>query len=108
MLLPFAIKTWPTAAIPITAWFAALSLAIVCTGIAFVLYFYLIAATGPTYAASVSFLSPIFGILWGRLFLDEHITFTMVTGCTIVIIGTMLASGVLKKNKLPKLSTSPL
>jgi drug/metabolite transporter (DMT)-like permease len=77
---------WPTA----IEWFAVSTLGIVCTGIAYLLYFRLIADVGPTRALTVTFLLPVFGMLWGALFLDEPITATMAAGCALVLAGTAL------------------
>ncbi|MBN3788217.1 DMT family transporter [Burkholderia sp. Ac-20353] len=96
VLLPFAFATWPATPMPPLAWGAVIALGIACTGIAYIVYFHLIATAGPARAVSVTFLVPIFGILWGTLFLDETVTPAMLVGCTVVIAGTMLASGVLK------------
>ncbi|MHB1176653.1 MAG: DMT family transporter [Sulfuriferula sp.] len=72
---------------------AVIALGIVCTGIAFLLYFRLIRDIGATSALTVTFLIPVFGILWGRLFLHEVITLGMAAGSCIVILGTALVTG---------------
>ncbi|MHB1332025.1 MAG: DMT family transporter [Sulfuriferula sp.] len=72
---------------------AVITLGIVCTGIAFLLYFRLIRDIGATSALTVTFLIPVFGILWGRLFLHELITLGMVAGSCVVILGTALVTG---------------
>ena len=64
-----------------------LGLALVCSSIAYVLYYRLIADVGPTRALTVAFLIPVFGMLWGALFLDETITLPMIVGCALVIGG---------------------
>ena len=64
-----------------------LGLALVCSSIAYVLYYRLIADVGPTRALTVAFLIPVFGMLWGALFLDETITLPMIAGCALVIGG---------------------
>jgi drug/metabolite transporter (DMT)-like permease len=43
-------------------------------------------------ALTVMFLVPIFGVLWGRLFLDEPITFSMLAACAIILLGTALVT----------------
>lgn len=96
VLLPFAFAYWPVTPISSLAWGSVIALGIACTGIAYTVYFHLIATIGPTRAVSVTFLVPIFGILWASLFLGERITSSMLLGCAVVIVGTMLASGVLK------------
>ena len=63
-------------------------LALVCSGVAYVLYFRLIADVGPTRAMTVTFLMPAFGILWGYLFLDETITLPMLGGAALIVAGT--------------------
>ncbi len=65
-----------------------LALAVVCSSIAYVLYYRLIADVGPTRALTVAFLMPAFGMLWGALFLDETITLPMIAGCALIVGGT--------------------
>ena len=72
---------------------AALALGILCSGIAYLLYFKLVADIGPTSALTVTFLNPVFGILWGALFLHEVIGWHTIAGSAIVIAGTMLVTG---------------
>jgi drug/metabolite transporter (DMT)-like permease len=72
---------------------AVAALGIVCTGIAFLLYFRLVKDIGGTSALTVTFLIPIFGILFGHLFLGEVITFGMIAGSCIIIVGTALVTG---------------
>jgi drug/metabolite transporter (DMT)-like permease len=70
-----------------------LALGIVCSGIAYLLYFRLIADLGPAPALTVTFLVPIFGILWGHLFLGETVGWDTLLGAMIVIAGTALVTG---------------
>ena len=72
---------------------AVLALGVVCTGIAFLLYFRLVRDVGGTAALTVTFLIPVFGILWGHLFLGEAITLGMIAGSCIVVVGTALVTG---------------
>ncbi len=65
---------------------------LVCGSFAFLLYFRLVALAGPVKALTVTFLIPIFGMLWGHLFLGETITPSMVGGCVIVLCGLALLS----------------
>jgi drug/metabolite transporter (DMT)-like permease len=95
LLLP-AIAWWPVGMPSQNAWIAAALLAFACTGIAYVLYFRLIAHVGPANAISVTFLIPVFAVLWGWMFLDEGITQAMIAGCAVIVVGTALATGVLK------------
>jgi drug/metabolite transporter (DMT)-like permease len=88
-----AVALWPSTAPSGTAWAAAFALAALCTAVAYILYFRLMSRVGPTNAVSVTFLIPLFAILWGALFLSEAITAQMVIGGGIVLVGIALALG---------------
>jgi drug/metabolite transporter (DMT)-like permease len=89
----------PTATPSATAWVALALLAVLCTGVAYILYFRLIAHTGPTNASAVTFLIPAFAAFFGWLFLDEAITLPMVIGAVVILIGTALAMGLLPRTR---------
>jgi len=84
---------WPAALPGAVAWGAVLALATLCTALAYVLYFRLMSRVGPTNAVSVTFLIPLFAMLWGALFLGEAVTAQMVAGGAIVLVGIALALG---------------
>jgi len=65
-----------------------LALALLASGVAFVLYFRLIADIGATRALTVTYLIPLFGVLWGWLFLGETVTLAMLAGGLLVLLGT--------------------
>lgn len=96
VLLPLAWFSWPEHAVGRSAWACVIALGIVCTGVAYVLYFRLIERAGSGYAASVTFLIPVFGLIWGAAFLAEEVTPIMIGGCLIILFGTALASGRIK------------
>lgn len=73
---------------------AVLALAFLSTALAYLLYFYLMAQVGPTKTLSVTYLIPIFGSLWGILFLDERFTLGMLIGFALVILSVMLVTEV--------------
>ena len=76
---------------------AVLALGVVCSGIAYILYFRLIEEVGTTSALTVTFLNPVFGILWGALFLGEAIGWHTVVGSSVVLVGTALVTGFVPK-----------
>lgn len=80
-------------------------LGIVCSGMAYLVYFRLMAEAGTTSALTVTFLVPVFGILWGALFLDERIGWNTLIGSVIVITGTALVAGFRPRWTLPKNKT---
>jgi len=72
---------------------AVIALAVMCSGVAYLIYFRLIQDVGPSSALTVTFLSPLFGILWGVLFLGETVGWYTFAGAAIVIAGTALVTG---------------
>lgn len=72
---------------------AAITLGVLCTGIAYLIYFRLIHDVGPASALSVAFLIPVFGVLWGVAFLNEPATPALLLGATFVVAGTALTTG---------------
>jgi drug/metabolite transporter (DMT)-like permease len=97
LLIPFALATWPAGPVSAGSWGAVACLGVACTGVAYFIYFYLISHVGPARAITVTFVIPIFGILWGALFLGERVSAGMLEGCAIVLLGTALATGVIKR-----------
>jgi Permeases of the drug/metabolite transporter (DMT) superfamily len=73
---------------------ALIALAVLSTTVAYLLYFHLITAIGPTKTTTVTYLLPVFGMVWGALFLDEHVTGGMLAGLTIILASVLLVNGV--------------
>jgi drug/metabolite transporter (DMT)-like permease len=101
LLLP-ALYYWPTIVPSATAWFFAIVLGVACTGVAYVLYFRLIARAGAARAIAVTYLIPVFGMCWGYLFLGERVTPSMVLGCAVILLGIALTTGVLALSRSAK------
>ena len=68
----------------------ALGLAVFSTAIAYLVFYRLIALWGATKTTSVTYLVPVFGMLWGWLFLREPVTLTMILGGLVIISGVMV------------------
>lgn len=102
ILLPLAIIYWPEQAPGLIAWVNVIALGILSTGIAFILYFYLLKQVGAVRLTTVTFYIPIFGISFGALLLDERIGLQMLIGAAIIVVGTMLTSGVWKIRRLER------
>ena len=64
------------------------------TGIAYILYFKLIADIGPAKAITVAYLVPLFGIIWGIIFLREHLSLQTIMGGLMILFGVALTTGV--------------
>lgn len=95
-LLPFAFWAMPSTMPGFKAWASVIALGVLCTGIAYLLYFRLIGNLGATGAIAVTFLMPVFGMLWGWLFLREPITGHMLAATAIILFGTALTTGLVK------------
>ena len=94
-----ALWLWPARMPSASAWLALLAVGVVCTGIAYIVFFRLIANAGPQRALSVTFVVPVFAVLYGALFLGESVTPWML-GCAGVIVGgTALSTGLLKPGR---------
>jgi drug/metabolite transporter (DMT)-like permease len=93
LLAPFAYWTWPQQMPSLHAWGAMLISGSLCTAVAYVLYFRLIASTGPAHAMTVTYLIPVFANLIGIVWLDEIFTPWMMAGGAVILLGTALASG---------------
>ncbi len=69
-------------------------LALLCTAVAYLLYFYLIANAGPTKTLTVTFLVPVFGLLFGVLLLKEPFGLGTIAGLGIILVGVALVTEV--------------
>ena len=74
-------------------WLAVVTLGAVCTGLAFVLFYHLIARIGSTRTVTVTLLMPLFSIFWAWLILGEQVTPLMAFGCLLVLTGVSMTTG---------------
>ena len=88
-----ALWWWPATNPSTAAWTAAAMVAVVSTGLAYIVYFRLLARVGPANTLTVTYLVPMFAIVWGVLFLDEWPTPAMLLGCATILLGIALATG---------------
>ncbi len=91
LLAPMALLTWPAQPATAQAWWSALALGVLCTGLAFVIYYRLIYRIGAPRAATVTYLIPLFGVMWAWLLLDEAVTQTMAIACALILGGVALS-----------------
>jgi len=91
LLAPFAIATWPARPVGTASWASALLLGGLCTGVAFTFYYRLIHRIGATRAAAVTYLVPLFGILWAWIALGEALTAAMALAGVLILGGVGLS-----------------
>jgi drug/metabolite transporter (DMT)-like permease len=91
-LLPVAFWQWPPYEIQTSSWLLAAVLGLLCTGVAYIIYFHLLATIGVARTVIVTYLSPVFAMLWGYMFLREQVNMTMLVGATIIMLGITLTS----------------
>lgn len=91
LLAPFAIVYWPAAPIPVHSWVSAVLLGVLCTGIAYFLYFRLIYRVGAPRASTVTYLISLFGVVWAWLILGEPLTPSMAIAGALILGGVALS-----------------
>ena len=92
LLVPLAAISAPAAAPSALVVGNLLAMALLASAVAFLLYFRLIADVGATRALTVTFLIPVFGVLWGWLFLGEALPAGMLGGGVLIVAGTVLVT----------------
>ncbi len=84
------------------AWLAVAAAGVMCTGIAYILFFRIIASAGPPRALSSTFLVPVFAVIYGAIFIDETIMPWMVFCALVIVCGTALATRLLRLGVLKR------
>jgi drug/metabolite transporter (DMT)-like permease len=92
IMLPVSAFYLPEKIPSISAITSAIWLGAVSTGIGFIGYVRLIDKIGAVKTSTVAYFLPVFGIIWGAIFLDEVITSTIIIGCFVVLIGIYLSN----------------
>ncbi len=90
---PLAAFRWPTSMPSAHVVESVLGLAIVCTALAFILFFALIGEVGPVRATVITYVNPAVAAIVGVLLLDERLTTGMIVGFVLVLAGTVIATG---------------
>lgn len=95
-LLPLALFDLPAHRPSTTAWAAILGVGVLCTGVAYILFFRVIERAGPTRAITITYVVPVFAIAYGMVFLNEPLTTRMVVCGVVIAVGTALAVGLVR------------
>ncbi len=89
--LPYALLRWPSD-VPANGIWSVAVLGVVCTALAFVLFFALIAAIGPARATIITYVNPAVAVLCGVTLLGEHFTLGMAVGFPLILAGSVLGA----------------
>jgi drug/metabolite transporter (DMT)-like permease len=89
---PFAAATWPTSLPSATATGSLVLLGLLCTALAFLLFFRLIADAGPARATAIAYVNPVVALALGVSLRGEPITILIASGAVLVLAGTFLAT----------------
>lgn len=100
LLIP-SLFLWPTVLPSAGAWMSTLALALLCTALGYIVYFRLLETAGATSAMAVTYLIPMFGMIWGGLFLGERVTVPMLIGCMLIFAGIAVTTGLLSRKSVP-------
>ena len=92
VLLPLAVIYAPRHLPSAAAVYSVLGLSLICTSVAYLLYFRLIASVGPVKTVSVTFLVPVFGLMWGVIFLHEPVYANTIAGLVIILLSVLLVN----------------
>ena len=90
---PFAAARWPSSMPSAHVVESVLGLAVVCTALAFLVFFALIAEVGPVRATVITYVNPAVAAVLGVLILSEHLSAGMLVGFALVLAGSVLATG---------------
>ena len=89
---PVAWLTRPSGSVPVSAWLAVVVLGAVCSALAFLVFFALVAEVGPARTTVITYVNPAVAVSLGVLVLDEPITVGIVVGFPLVLLGSYVAT----------------
>lgn len=102
LFAPIAVLTWPTEPIPASAWVSVLILGAICSALAFIVFFALIAEVGPSRTTLITYINPVVAVVLGILILSEPLTLGMVAALPLILLGSWLAT-----RRAPALESEP-
>ncbi len=102
LFAPIAVLTWPTEPIPTSAWVSVLILGALCSALAFIVFFALIAEVGPSRTTLITYINPVVAVVLGIVILSEPLTLGMVAALPLILLGSWLAT-----RRAPALESEP-
>ncbi|HEX6194861.1 MAG TPA: DMT family transporter [Jiangellaceae bacterium] len=92
LYLPIGLVQWPQQAPSAEAWLSVAGLGVICTGLAFLIFFALIAEVGPARATVITYINPAVAVTLGVIVLNEAFTVTIAVGYALILAGCILAT----------------
>jgi drug/metabolite transporter (DMT)-like permease len=92
LYLPFGLWAWPAEPPDSETWLAVIVLAVVCTAVAFLLFFQLIAEVGPARSTVITYVNPAVALVLGAVILDEQVTIAIGVGFALILVGSVLST----------------
>lgn len=89
---PVGVLQWPDEAPGADTWWSVIGLAVICTAVAFVVFFELIAEVGPSRATVITYVNPAVALTLGVLVLDERVSVATGVGFALILLGSVLAT----------------
>ena len=93
LFLPLGAAGWPAGPLSTEAWLSGIALGVVCTGVAYAIYFRLIQRIGAARAVTVTYLVPLFAVAWGWLVLGERPTLAMLVAAALILGSVAFSQG---------------
>ena len=93
VVAPAALWAWPDHMPLVSTWGSMLMLGIVCSGVAYLLFYRIIALAGPARALTVTFAIPLFAAAYGLVLLNESLTLATLMSAGVIVVGITLATG---------------
>jgi drug/metabolite transporter (DMT)-like permease len=99
VVAPLAVITWPSTPIPALSWLSAVMLGVLCTGLAYFLFYRLLYRIGAPKTSTVTYLVPLFGVIWAWVFLSEPLTISMAIAGALILGGVAISQQRAPANK---------
>jgi drug/metabolite transporter (DMT)-like permease len=104
---PIGAAQWPSHAPPARPLLAIVGLGVVCTALAFVLFFHLIAEVGPLRATVITYVNPAVAVTLGVVFLHEKFKASTAVGFVLILGGSFLATALRRASDTEPVAAIP-
>jgi len=92
LVVPIAAPSLPSVHVAVPSLAAVIALGVGGSGVAYLLYYYILNTLGPVRATGVTLLVPITAVFWGAILLHEHVTLPIIAGMVVILTGVVLTN----------------